>query len=125
MGKRKLETLETEEGNTKPPPKRCIPSKRWCFTYNNYPDNAVETLETVFKTFGGEEVGELEETPHLQGYIEAPQKIRPIEKLKLPKEISWRACRGDRTHNIEYCSKECGAIHSSKELAPKKPLSYP
>ena len=24
MGKRKLETLETEEGNTKPPPKRCI-----------------------------------------------------------------------------------------------------
>ena len=59
-----METMETEGGNTKPPPKkRCVPSKRWCFTWNNYPSDAMETLETIFKELDieylvGREVGE-------------------------------------------------------------------
>ena len=119
---RELETLETGGGNTIPPPVRVVPSKRWCFTYNNYPDDAVERLETVFGSFSidyifGKEVGE-EGTKHLQGYIEAPIKIRPIEKLGLPKEIHWEKTRGTRIQNITYCSKDGDYVHS---LALKPP----
>lgn len=122
--KRKMETLETEGGNTKPPPKRCVPSKRWCFTRNNYDDDEVETLETLFKLHSieyifGEEVGE-EGTPHLQGYIEAPVKIRPVEKLGL-KKYHWERAKGNRMSNMEYCSKDGKFKHSSM-LKPRRPL---
>lgn len=126
MTKRKLETLETsEEGNTKPPQKRCVPSKRWCFTFNNYDPDDVETLETNFKSFDieyifGEEVGE-KGTPHLQGYIECPIKIRPIEKLDLNKSISWRRAKGNKLHNINYCSKD-GKFYYSPKMKPPRQL---
>ena len=125
MPKRKLETLETGEGNTKPPLKRMVPSKKWCFTYNNYPEDAVETLETIFSSLKceyifGEEVGE-NGTPHLQGYVEAPHKIRPIEKFQLDKGIHWEKARGDRSENIKYCAKDGKCVYS-RELKPAKPL---
>ncbi|AXQ66620.1 MAG: putative viral replication protein [Circoviridae sp.] len=124
--KRKLETLETEDGNTNSPPRRAVPSKRWIFTYNNYPEDALETLETVFQQFKceyifGQEVGEECGTPHLQGYIEAPMKVRPIEKFKLAKQISWRKARGSAEDNIRYCSKDGSTRHSHK-LRPIRPL---
>lgn len=124
--KRKLETLETENGNTKSSPKRVVPSKNWVFTYNNYPKEALETLETVFKHYGceyifGEEVGEECGTPHLQGYMEAPIKVRPIEKFKLPKQISWRKARGSDKDNNIYCSKD-GKTCFSHKFRPMKPL---
>lgn len=123
--KRKLETLETGGGNTISPPVRVVPSKKWVFTYNNYPLEMLETLETVFESFDieyiyGQEVGD-EGTPHLQGYIEAPIKIRPIEKLGLPKEIHWEKARGGRLSNIKYCSKDGKYVHS-KALKPPRPL---
>lgn len=121
--KRKLETLETGGGNTNSPPVRTVPSKYWCFTYNNYPEDAVETLETVFKAceveyIFGKEVGE-EGTPHLQGYIESHVKIRPIEKLGLAKEIHWEKRKKSRMHNIKYCSKDGDFVHS-KGLKPPR-----
>ena len=124
--KRSMETMETEGGNTNPPPKkRCVPSKRWCFTWNNYPSTAMETLETVFKEFDvewvvGREVGE-QGTPHLQGYIESKQKIRPVEKLKLPTELHWEKCKGNRAANVEYCTKD-GEYSHSPELKPPRKL---
>lgn len=99
----------TEEGNTKPPRKRCTPSKRWCFTLNNYSDQEMETLELSFKSAKceyviGREVGE-EGTPHLQGYIESPVKIRPVEKFKTER-VHWEKCKGTREENVVYCTKE-------------------
>lgn len=117
--------METEGGNTKPPPKkRCVPSKRWCFTWNNYPSDAMETLETLFKELEleylvGREVGE-EGTPHLQGYIECNTKIRPVEKLKLPTCIHWEKCKGNRVQNEIYCSKDGQFIHSPALKPPRK-----
>ncbi|GAC77792.1 replication protein, partial [uncultured marine virus] len=130
MPKRKLETLETSEGNTSPPKKRIVPSKRWCFTKNNYEKDEVETLETLFKLHDieyifGEEIGDGTTdvplgTPHLQGYIECPTKIRPIEKLGL-KTFHWEKTKGTRGSNLIYCSKDGKYVHSPL-LKPRRPL---
>lgn len=122
---RDLETLETGGGNSISPPVRVVPSKKWVFTYNNYPMETMETMETVFESFGiefiyGQEVGD-SGTPHLQGYIEAPMKIRPIEKLGLPKEIHWERAKGNRMANIKYCSKE-GKFRHSKAFKPPRQI---
>lgn len=124
MPKRKLETLETSEGNTSLPKKRIVPSKRWCFTRNNYEDDELETLETLFKHHDveyiiGKEVGE-NGTPHLQGYIECPSKIRPIEKFKLT-TYHWEKCKGSRGANMVYCAKDGKYVHSPL-LKPRRPL---
>lgn len=138
MPKRKLETLVTEGGNTNSPSDRCVPSKYWCFTWNNYPDDAVETLETVFKAFAddikleyifGKEIGDgtdgvPEGTPHLQGYIftKGPKekyKVRPIEKFKLPKQIHWEKRKFGHMHCINYCAKDGDYFHSPRAKPPK------
>jgi hypothetical protein len=54
----------------------------------------------------GYEKGEECETPHLQGYVEFPKKVRPIGYKGMPKEIHWEACKGDRASNLTYVSKE-------------------
>lgn len=107
-----METLETQgnggSGNTKEPP-RIVPSKKWCFTLNNYTTEEVETLETEIKYKAanyiyGYEIGE-SGTPHLQGYIEAKIKIRPTECFSC-KRIHWEKAKGNKYQNIEYCSKD-------------------
>lgn len=104
-----METLETggfkKEILVKP---RVVPSLYWCFTWNNYPENGMETLVELFEKCEieytiGEEVGEMG-TPHLQGYIKSKTKIRPIEKFKI-KEIHWEKCKGNQEQNVKYCTK--------------------
>lgn len=106
--------METKiESNNKSQSKekqRVTPSKRWCLTKNNYSETDRETMETMFLKnkilyILGYEIGE-EGTPHIQGYIEAKAKIRPIEKLKLPFSCHWSAARSDRKVNLKYCSKD-------------------
>lgn len=111
-------------GNTKTP--RVVPCKKWCFTLNNYTNTLMEQLETKFKEFNidyifGEEVGE-SGTKHLQGYIECPTKIRPIEKFGI-KEIHWEKTKGTREQNITYCSKD-GKVKTSfmTEIEKRKRL---
>jgi hypothetical protein len=138
--KRKMETLETEGGNTRAPSERAVPSKYWCFTYNNYPEDAVETLETCFKGFKddlqlgyifGKEIGDgtqgvPEGTPHLQGYIftggsKYKNKIRPIEKFRLSNKIHWEKRKHGHMHCINYCAKDGDYFHSA-DAKPAKPL---
>lgn len=115
-----LETLETSGGNTKTPlVNRIVPGKYWCFTYNNYKLETLETMETQFRSLNikyiiGKEVGE-NGTPHLQGYIECDKKIRPIEYLKLDKNIHWEKAKGDKQSNIKYCSKDEDYITNMNE----------
>lgn len=65
----------------------------------------------------GEEVGE-NGTPHLQGYVEFPKKVRPIGYKGFPKEMHWEKCQGTREQNVRYCSKD-GKYKCTKELRPK------
>lgn len=133
-----VETMETPGGNTKSPGEsakkkqksekkaRGVPGKNWCFTWNNYPEDGLETLETKFQGLGakyriGKEVGELNDTPHLQGYLEAPTKIRPIEKFGI-KEIHWEKAKGNREQNLTYCGKEGSFVGNLQEIY--KPKMY-
>ncbi len=99
----------TGEGNTKPPPKQIAPAKKWCFTYNNPIEDWKTVLVPKFQEIGdyiiGEEICPSTGTPHLQGFIETKQKVRP-KSLGLPAEIHWEKCRGTRADNIMYCSKD-------------------
>lgn len=107
-----METLETigniALGNTKTKATRIIPSKYWCFTLNNYKDEELETLETIFREAGefiyGKEVGE-SGTRHLQGYIEFFVKVRPSERIK-DKRIHWEKRKGSKIQAVEYCKKD-------------------
>jgi len=100
-----------EDGNTNPRPKK-QPAKanRWCFTWNNYPEDGYQLLVDTFtilecKWIVGKEIGKLCKTPHFQGYIECPTYMRWTE-FKLPKTIHWEKAKGDLKQNLTYCSKD-------------------
>ncbi len=88
--------------------KQVSPAKKWCFTYNSPIEDWKTVIVPKFQEIGdyiiGEEVGD-SGTFHLQGFIEAKNKLRPMS-LGLPKEIHWEACKGTRADNIKYCSKD-------------------
>lgn len=99
-------------GNTSTDPakvkKQPNPSKRWCFTLNNYTEDQFVHIQTICnrnsaKFIIGKEVGE-SGTPHLQGYIEFSRRLRP-RKLFFD-AIHWESARGSRADNVGYCSKD-------------------
>jgi len=97
--------------------KQGIQWKKACFTWNNYPEDWVETLETNFRLFewiGGEEVAPTTGTPHIQGYVEFDKKLRPTS-LGLPEQISWRKANGSRAQNVTSCTKDGTNINGSLE----------
>lgn len=119
MTKRKIETLEIEEdGNTSPPQspnqneiqsfsskKQCIQYKFHCFTWNNYPPEAIEQIEQAFSGITKryvfqEELGE-NNTPHIQGTVETTKKTRATQ-FNLPKQVHW-----EKTRNVEAAFKYC------------------
>nr|WAE43010.1 MAG: replication associated protein [Cressdnaviricota sp.] len=116
-------------GNTKPQSfsvKQCPVGKKWCFTYNNYPENWIEVMKlensqksTIFQ-FNyviGQEVGN-SGTPHLQGYLEFDKERRP-SALDWPKVIHFEKAKGSRAQNIAYCTKDGKFIHSDGFKIPK------
>jgi len=134
-----LETLEmsgTGDGNNKIP--RAVPGAHWCFTWNNYSEEDLATLETNFKKeiktnklfqyLFSREVGEKCGTPHLQGWISTGDpkiKIRPNEKFKTMKNginlVRWEKTKGSKEDNVKYCTKSGGEMHSNVTLL-KDPL---
>ncbi len=101
------------EGNTNsstlPKQKQISPSKRWCFTLNNYTDEEISSIVPIFKekckiAFFSKEVGE-SGTPHLQGYLEFKTKSRPSSVFSL-KRIHFEKSKGNCEENIAYCSKD-------------------
>jgi len=102
-------------------PKQISPAKRWCFTWNNYPDGAVSSIVPVLKALGafiiGREVGE-GGTPHLQGYVEFSSKKRALS-VGLPKGIHWEKAKGSRAQNIAYCSKDGDYVHDGLSGVPE------
>lgn len=112
-------------GNTITPVQpRISPSKRWCFTLNNYTKEDIGSMVPIFSHEGSyifqEEIGE-NGTPHLQGYIEFNRKLRPLS-LNLNPKIHWEKAKGNRQQNIEYCSKDDtknGKVYTNMRI-PKK-----
>lgn len=100
--------------------------KRWLFTFNNYPDDWQQQMEKGLERcfwFCGEEIAPTTGTPHLQGYVEFPVKVRPIGYKGFPKQISWQACNGDRKDNLIYCNKESGKKYGN--LIPPRKIVFP
>jgi len=104
--------VEQEDGNTNT---SCSPARNWFFTANNFSKiNINEILDNkeISRYAFQEEIGKgqicdfsglvlKEGTPHLQGYVEFHEKIRP--KHKFSKRFHWEIARN--THAcIEYCS---------------------
>jgi len=113
-----------EGGNTiSPSPRQVTPSKRWCFTLNNYTDTEVEFLsskitEVCFRGFFSKETGS-NGNPHLQGYIELKKKGRPLSSLlfgNLVIKPHWEKAKGSLDDNIKYCSKENAFAFSYGDL---------
>lgn len=98
--------MDKSDGNSR---SRISASKRWVFTRNNYKENEMAQWIKVFEGFDmkyiiGKEVGE-NGTPHLQGYVEAAKKFRPIEKFR-GLQAHWEKARGNIKKNHVYCSKD-------------------
>lgn len=106
--------------------KQVCKAKKWCFTYNLYPEEEIEPIVLKFKDncekyIFSREVGEKKGTRHLQGFIVLKDKMRPTE-LKLNKRIHWEKCKGSEQDNIKYCSKERTAVWKSDNIILSRPL---
>jgi len=101
-------------------------SRGWCFTINNPTDaDKVSVKElgvsgTCKYLICGEEVGEEEKTPHLQGYIHFsnPRLLNGVSKI-LPRAHLTLA-KGTGSQNRAYCVKEEKILVEFGEL-PKDP----
>jgi len=82
-------------GNTRLPPKKkqISPSKHWRFTFNNYTETDIKELisnssnSSIIYVFQ-EEIAPSTGTPHLQGHMSFPDKVRP--KNLFSTKLSWR-----------------------------------
>lgn len=111
-----IETIETPGGNTiNPPPslnhnkKQCNQLIHWCFTWNNYTIEDIETLETLFghlahKYCFQREIGEKTGTKHLQGVVSLKKAMRWTE-FGLPPAIHWEKAQ-HVTKAYLYASKD-------------------
>lgn len=95
-------------GNSITKSKQISPSKRWCFTLNNYTDEEISSIVPLFNKecsvgFFSKEVG-ASGTPHLQGYVEFKEKCRPAGKAT--SRIWWTKAKGSKADNISYCKKQ-------------------
>lgn len=107
-----MSEIETHRGDgvileTPSPKKQSNQLMHWFFTWNNYQENDLETLETLFgflchKFCFQQEIGETG-TPHIQGVISLKKPMRWTE-FGLPKTIHWEKVQ-NLTKSYEYCSK--------------------
>lgn len=84
----------------------------YCFTLNNYTNNELDGL--IINTYYdyccfGFEVGKKKGTPHLQGYVEFPKRIRiSTIKNEFPEfyRMRLKARKGTQKQAIDYCMKD-------------------
>lgn len=83
-------------------------SRNYCFTWNNYPEGAADTLMSlpgVKFLMGGYESAPETGTPHIQGFVvfDSP-KTHSAAIASLP-GCHVESCKGSPQANIDYCSK--------------------
>lgn len=82
-------------------------SKRWCFTWNNYTDAALQFLSDVDCSYliFGKEVGD-SGTPHLQGFFTMVNKTSIVGLRKIGFTCHLEPAKGTSLQAAEYCKKE-------------------
>lgn len=100
-------------------------SKRYCFTWNNYDEETIKTLEEFAKTrclylIYGKEVGE-SGTPHLQGFctFKSNQRIVALKK-SLGAAPHFEAAKGTSLQAANYCKKDGDFIEFGEAPTPGK-----
>lgn len=83
--------------------------KYWCFTCNNYTEEDVKIArllasETIYGVIGFEK-GELNETPHLQGYLQFAQNHRRVNLSQRLPRASFFLRMGTAEQAADYCKK--------------------
>ena len=89
--------------------------KHWCFTWNNYSEEDWDICKRVLGNkdlveYGimSHEVGELERTRHIQGYVcfRNRQRISSLKKKFDSNHIHWEVMRGTPKEASDYCKKD-------------------
>lgn len=111
--------------------KQISPSKRWCFTLNNWTKDEYSSIVKTFSEHAklyilGDEIGKTKGVPHIQGYVEFKNKVRPKNLVGLYR-IHWEKARGTKMQNIDYCRKDGKVLISKGVPLPIKIISelYP
>ena len=112
---------QKSEGNTKP---QISPAKNWCFTVFNLKPENIENITSVLNSSNssyilGSEICPSSGKKHLQCYVEFQTKVRP-KNLFNDTTIHWEKRKGNRSQNIEYCSKE-SVLAVKGFRVPRKP----
>lgn len=100
--------------------------RNWCFTINNYTPGEVEVLqnldEGVKYLICGKEIAPTTGTPHLQGYIVFPNRVRVGHvKTFVGNRARIVPANGDALQNYEYCTKEGEWWeHGTRPATPKE-----
>lgn len=106
-------------------------SRNWCWTLNNPTEEDIKRIDDYHSShvstyiIYGREIGEEEETPHLQGYTHFPSAQRFTAVKKVLPRARLAQCRGSPESNFIYCSKdkdfvEYGTRPVSQQTANKK-----
>lgn len=82
-------------------------SRAFCFTWNNYPADAIETLRSLDSVYilATYEVAPATGTPHLQGYVYFRNGKTLSAVTRLMPRCHITVARGSAQQNYEYCTK--------------------
>ncbi|KAH3837875.1 hypothetical protein DPMN_111277 [Dreissena polymorpha] len=86
-----------------------IAVKNWCFTLNNYTDDEYKAIREYDCGYliVGEEKGEEQGTPHLQGYVQMHKKVRLTSMKRIfNARAHYSTAKGTARDNYVYCTKE-------------------
>lgn len=84
-------------------------ARNWCWTLNNYTEEdevAIRAWSGSTYTLYGRELGDAQQTPHLQGYTEFSSAMRLSAVRSLHPRIHWEVRRGTQEQASEYCKKD-------------------
>jgi len=116
-------------------PRREPPVKDWCFTINNpradKPGREGDLTKVKTWTYNylvvQLEVG-IQETPHLQGFVQFPTGQRLTQLKKLHRKAHWEPRRGSAYQAAHYCKKPevgCDCQHCEAAVnVPRPQLIY-
>lgn len=85
-------------------------NRKWCITINNYVEEDINNFVSVskknWKYIFGFEIGKVNNTKHLQGFVYYENCIRLSALKKLWPRGHFIKSDGSIDQNIKYCSKE-------------------
>lgn len=83
-------------------------AKHWCFTLNNYTQGNIDQILDHASEFDyvifGKEIGE-SGTPHLQGFVSFPQRVRRNHCIEKIGQAHFTVAR-NVDNSIQYCKKD-------------------